>query len=118
MKLYNYWRSSASWRVRIALAYKGVAYEYVPVNILPAVGENKQDGPAGAEQLGGPGGALPGPQGDVRHPSPGHGMRQPGGAGVVADVGPGHQVGDVPYGARLAQELGQELPQRGDVGAG
>ncbi len=37
MKLYNYWRSSASWRVRIALAYKNVAYEYVAVNILPAV---------------------------------------------------------------------------------
>jgi maleylacetoacetate isomerase len=34
MKLYNYWRSSASWRVRIALAFKNVAYEYVPVNII------------------------------------------------------------------------------------
>jgi maleylpyruvate isomerase len=44
VKLYNYWRSSASWRVRIALAYKGVAYEYVAVNILPGVGENRQDG--------------------------------------------------------------------------
>lgn len=43
MKLYNYWRSSASWRVRIALAYKGIAYEYVAVNILPAVGENRAD---------------------------------------------------------------------------
>lgn len=34
IKLYNYWRSSASWRVRIALNYKSVAYEYVPVNLL------------------------------------------------------------------------------------
>ena len=34
MKLYNYWRSSASWRVRIALAYKNVAYEYVAVNLM------------------------------------------------------------------------------------
>jgi maleylpyruvate isomerase len=34
VKLYNYWRSSASWRVRIALAYKNVAYEYVAVNLL------------------------------------------------------------------------------------
>jgi maleylpyruvate isomerase len=34
MKLYNYWRSSASWRVRIALAHKGLAYEYVPVHIV------------------------------------------------------------------------------------
>jgi maleylpyruvate isomerase len=37
VKLYNYWRSSASWRVRIALAYKDVAYEYVAVNIAPSV---------------------------------------------------------------------------------
>lgn len=34
MKLYNYWRSSSSWRVRLALAHKGVAYEYVAVNLL------------------------------------------------------------------------------------
>ena len=34
MKLYNYWRSSASWRVRIALHYKGVPFEYVPVQIV------------------------------------------------------------------------------------
>ncbi|MDO9201357.1 MAG: maleylacetoacetate isomerase, partial [Hydrogenophaga sp.] len=27
MKLYNYFRSSASFRVRIALALKGLAYE-------------------------------------------------------------------------------------------
>ncbi|MFP5397031.1 MAG: glutathione S-transferase N-terminal domain-containing protein, partial [Gammaproteobacteria bacterium] len=35
MQLYNYFRSSASYRVRIALALKGLDYEYVPVN-LPA----------------------------------------------------------------------------------
>jgi maleylacetoacetate isomerase len=34
VKLYNYWRSSASWRVRIALAYKKIAYDYLPVNLL------------------------------------------------------------------------------------
>ncbi|TNV75697.1 hypothetical protein FGO68_gene17391 [Halteria grandinella] len=32
--LYNYWRSSASWRVRIALAWKGIDYEYVCVHLL------------------------------------------------------------------------------------
>lgn len=32
--LYDYWRSSASYRVRIALQLKGVAYDSVPVNLL------------------------------------------------------------------------------------
>jgi maleylpyruvate isomerase len=32
--LYNYWRSSSSHRVRIALALKGIDYEYVAVNLL------------------------------------------------------------------------------------
>ena len=32
--LHNYWRSSASHRVRIGLGLKGLAYEYVPVDIL------------------------------------------------------------------------------------
>jgi len=41
VKLYNYWRSSASWRVRIALAYKNVSYEYVAVNLLE--GANRGD---------------------------------------------------------------------------
>ncbi len=41
MKLYNYFRSSASFRVRIALNLKGLAYEYVPVHI--AKGEHKKD---------------------------------------------------------------------------
>lgn len=40
MKLYNYFRSSASFRVRIALALKGVPCEYVSVH-LPK-GEHKQ----------------------------------------------------------------------------
>ncbi len=33
MKLHNYFRSSASYRVRIALALKGLAYDYVPVHL-------------------------------------------------------------------------------------
>jgi maleylacetoacetate isomerase len=32
--LFGYWRSSASYRVRIALNLKGVAYDTVPVNLL------------------------------------------------------------------------------------
>jgi maleylacetoacetate isomerase len=34
MRLYHYWRSSASWRVRWALAIKGVRYESVAVDLL------------------------------------------------------------------------------------
>jgi maleylacetoacetate isomerase/maleylpyruvate isomerase len=33
MELYNYFRSSASYRVRIALALKGLDYEYKPVHL-------------------------------------------------------------------------------------
>jgi maleylacetoacetate isomerase len=33
MQLYNYFRSSASFRVRIALALKGLAYDYLPVHL-------------------------------------------------------------------------------------
>ena len=34
MQLYSYFRSSASFRVRIALALKGLAYDYMPVHLL------------------------------------------------------------------------------------
>lgn len=34
--LHNYWRSSSSHRVRIGLGLKGLAYEYVVVNLLKA----------------------------------------------------------------------------------
>ena len=34
MKLYSYWRSTTSYRVRIALHLKGVAFETVPVNLV------------------------------------------------------------------------------------
>ena len=33
MELYNYFRSSASYRVRIALALKGLAYDYMSVHL-------------------------------------------------------------------------------------
>jgi maleylacetoacetate isomerase/maleylpyruvate isomerase len=41
MKLHNYFRSSASFRVRIALELKGLGYEYLPVHLVK--GEHKQD---------------------------------------------------------------------------
>ena len=34
MKLYGYFRSSTTYRLRIALGLKGLAYEYVPVNLV------------------------------------------------------------------------------------
>jgi maleylpyruvate isomerase len=39
MKLYSYFRSSASYRVRIALNYKNLPYEYVPVHLVRDGGE-------------------------------------------------------------------------------
>lgn len=41
MKLYSYWRSSSSWRVRIALGIKGMAYETIPIDIAPDSEEHK-----------------------------------------------------------------------------
>ncbi|CAN5640705.1 maleylacetoacetate isomerase [soil metagenome] len=41
IRLHGYWRSSAAYRVRIALALKGVAYEAVEVNLV--AGEQRGD---------------------------------------------------------------------------
>jgi len=42
MQLYSYFRSSAAFRVRIALALKGLAFDYVPVHLV----RNEQLAPA------------------------------------------------------------------------
>jgi maleylpyruvate isomerase len=43
LRLHGYWRSSCSWRVRIALNLKGLKYEYVPVHLLKDGGQQNAD---------------------------------------------------------------------------
>ena len=42
VRLYSYWRSSAAYRVRIALQLKGIEHEIVPVSLAPGVAEHRQ----------------------------------------------------------------------------
>jgi maleylpyruvate isomerase len=42
VKLYSYFRSSAAYRVRIALNLKGIAYETAPVHLIKDGGHNKR----------------------------------------------------------------------------
>ena len=55
LRLYTYFRSSAAYRVRIALALKGLAYESVPVHLLRDGGEQHQ----GAYRALNPAGLVP-----------------------------------------------------------
>lgn len=43
MRLYSYWRSTAAYRVRLALNLKGIAYETANVSLLPGQAEHRQD---------------------------------------------------------------------------
>lgn len=43
IRLYDYWRSSAAYRVRIALNLKGADYSLVPVNIIGGADEQMTD---------------------------------------------------------------------------
>ncbi len=50
MKLYGYFRSSTSYRLRIALNLKGLAFDNIPVNLVAA--ENKDAGFVGRNPFG------------------------------------------------------------------
>lgn len=41
--LFSYWRSSCSWRVRIALEWKGIEYDYKPVHLIKDGGEHMKE---------------------------------------------------------------------------
>ncbi|KAF0498870.1 maleylacetoacetate isomerase-like protein [Gigaspora margarita] len=40
--LHSYFRSSCSWRVRISLNWKGIDYEYCPVDLLEGAQKKKE----------------------------------------------------------------------------
>lgn len=42
LKIHGYWRSSAAYRLRIALNLKNIPYEHISVNIAPAVSAQKE----------------------------------------------------------------------------
>ncbi|MCP1727516.1 maleylacetoacetate isomerase [Natronospira proteinivora] len=52
MKLYTYWRSTAAYRVRIALHLKGIPYEQAPVHLVKDGGEQHQDSYRGLNPQG------------------------------------------------------------------
>ena len=43
MKLFSYWRSSAAWRVRIALSWKGIPHGTVPVHLVRDGGQHHSE---------------------------------------------------------------------------
>ena len=51
MELFNYYRSSASYRVRIALALKGLDYDYKPVHLAKNEQLNESYGAVAASRL-------------------------------------------------------------------
>lgn len=53
LKLYNYFRSSTSYRVRIALAFKNLKYEYIPIHLLNNGGEQNSAAYRSLNPMGG-----------------------------------------------------------------
>jgi maleylpyruvate isomerase len=83
MKLFNYWRSSASYRVRLALGFKGLPYEYVTVNL------------AKGEQHEGP-----------------HRARNPWGSVPVLEVMEGGKTVGLPQSVAIVEYLEERYPEK------
>jgi maleylpyruvate isomerase len=43
LRLYGFWRSSSAWRVRLALALKGIEYDYVAVDLVGEGAQHRAD---------------------------------------------------------------------------
>lgn len=83
MRLFNYWRSSASYRVRLALGFKGLGYEYVAVNL------------AQGEQHQGP-----------------HRARNPWGGVPVLEVVEGGETIELPQSVAIVEYLEERYPEK------
>ncbi len=83
MKLFNFWRSSASYRVRLALGFKGLPYEYVAVNLTKG------------EQHEGP-----------------HRARNPWGGVPVLEVVEGGKTFELPQSVAIVEYLEERYPEK------
>jgi hypothetical protein len=80
-------------------------------------GEVEQEWPGGPGQLGQSQRAVAGVEDQVRGPAADERVGV-GHAHVVVNVSAGHQVRDVGDSVHVAEEFGEQFPQRGDLGAG
>jgi maleylpyruvate isomerase len=83
VKLFNYWRSSSSYRVRLALEFKQLAYEYVAVSLIK--GEQHESA---------------------------HKARNPWGSVPVLEVEDGGKTLAIPQSVAIVEYLEERYPQR------
>mgnify|MGYP001618144699 CR=1 FL=1 len=83
LRLYNYWRSSSSYRIRLALHYKQLAFEYIAVSLIR--GEQHQ---------------------------PEHRDRNPIGTVPLLEIDDGSHVVRIPQSIAIAEFLEERFPER------
>ena len=83
MKLFNYWRSSSSYRVRLALEFKQLSYEYVPISLIKG-----------------------------EHHESAHTARNPWGSVPVLEVDDGGRTIHIPQSVAIVEYLEERFPQR------